>query len=466
MGKLRLRGKDLRNIGLTDNELVALAIQIANRHCKRMDKDAVLGQVAKVLQTPTDYALDPAWSHFAEILLRTDAPPKMAQKLRAAPLPYARFGAAHIEAGAIGQMDVAMRLPVAVGGALMPDAHHGYGLPIGGVLATEGAVIPYGVGVDIGCRMCLSIFEAPADYIHDHRQSLKSLLEQHTFFGHQTDPDPMDDAVLEHRAFQEIPFVKKLKNKAFQQIGSSGSGNHFVEFGIVEMKDRHTLGLPDGPLLALLSHSGSRGLGATIAQHYTKIAMEKCLLPKEAQHLAWLSLDDEDGQAYWRAMQLAGNYAAACHAHIHQRLARELGMARLATIENHHNFAWEETLKDGRKVVVHRKGATPAKMGEWGIIPGSMTAKGYIVRGKGEAGALWSASHGAGRLLSRQKAKSSFTKKELLDYLKMKGVELIGGDVDESPFAYKNIEEVMGAQSALVEVVGSFTPKIVRMDGN
>ena len=222
--------------------------------------------------------------------------------------------------------------------------------------------------------------------------------------------------------------------------------------------------MPISKYLGILSHSGSRGLGANIARHYTKIAMETCLLPKEAKHLAWLSLDSEAGMEYWLAMNLAGDYAAACHHQIHQRLGKALGEKPIATIENHHNFAWKETLADGREVVVHRKGATPAGKGVLGIIPGSMTALAFIVRGKGNGLSINSTSHGAGRLMSRTKARNSITPSELKKVLKSEGVELIGGGLDEAPLAYKNIHEVMAAQTDLVEVLGTFLPKIVRMD--
>ncbi|MCB0619812.1 MAG: RtcB family protein, partial [Saprospiraceae bacterium] len=213
-----------------------------------------------------------------------------------------------------------------------------------------------------------------------------------------------------------------------------------------------------------LSHSGSRGLGANIARHYTKLAMERCPLPKEAKHLAWLSLDSEEGMEYWLAMNLAGDYASACHHHIHRRIAEALGRSPLAMVENHHNFAWREIQPDGRELIVHRKGATPAQKGVLGVIPGSMIAPGYIVRGRGEGAALQSASHGAGRVMSRTVARNSITRYELKKVLEENGVSLLGGGLDEAPMAYKDIAEVMRAQESLVEVVGTFHPRIVRMD--
>jgi len=175
-------------------------------------------------------------------------------------------------------------------------------------------------------------------------------------------------------------------------------------------------------------------------------------------------MDSEEGQEYWLAMNLAGDYASACHNHIHKRLSAALGEEHIAKVENHHNFAWKETLEDGREVVVHRKGATPAGKGVLGIIPGSMTAEGFIVRGKGNVTSINSASHGAGRKMSRTKAKNSITTHQLNKILNDHGVELLGGGLDEAPMAYKNIHQVMDSQKDLVEVIGTFLPKIVRMD--
>lgn len=383
------------------------------------------------------------------------------------PVDFNIYGGDEIEEGARNQMEIAMKLPVTVTGALMPDAHHGYGLPIGGVLAVENAVIPYGVGVDIGCRMCLSIYDLSPAILEKNTSALKKHLQDHTRFGNRSGfKKPMDDQIFERKEFEEIKILRSLKDTAYEQIGSSGSGNHFVEFGISEIVDPgNEFNLPLGKYLAILSHSGSRGLGANIARHYTQIAMEKCILPGEAKHLAWLSLDSEEGKEYWTAMNLAGDYASACHHQIHRRLGNALGETPLAVIENHHNFAWKEKLADGREVIVHRKGATPAGIGVLGIIPGSMTAPGFIVRGKGNQDSISSASHGAGRKMSRTRAKDSITHKQLKQELEKHGVELIGGGLDEAPMAYKDINKVMGYQQDLVEIVGTFMPRIVRMEG-
>jgi tRNA-splicing ligase RtcB len=237
-----------------------------------------------------------------------------------------------------------------------------------------------------------------------------------------------------------------------------------VEFGELELFENNCFGLPAGKYTALLSHSGSRGLGTEIARRYSAIAREQCKLPREAGHFAWLDMDSEAGQAYWMSMNLAGDYAKACHERIHSNLCKALGLKMLATVDNHHNFAWKETLSDGKEAIVHRKGATPAHSGESGIIPGSMTTPGYLVQGKGDVQSLNSASHGAGRAMSRQKAKENFTQSALKKILMQEGVQLIGGSVEEAPLAYKDIERVMDFQKELVDIHGKFMPKIVRMN--
>ncbi len=212
-----------------------------------------------------------------------------------------------------------------------------------------------------------------------------------------------------------------------------------------------------------LSHSGSRGFGGNIANHYSKLAMSKTKLPPEAKQLAWLDLDTDDGQEYWIAMNLAGDYASANHHEIHKKIALALGREPALMIENHHNFAWKEQLADGTTVMVHRKGATPAGEGVLGIIPGSMSTPGFVVRGKGDATSINSASHGAGRLMSRTAALKTI-QRDLVDAeLLHKKVTLVGSDLDEAPMVYKNIHAVMAAQHDLVDVLASFQPRIVRM---
>jgi len=249
-------------------------------------------------------------------------------------------------------------------------------------------------------------------------------------------------------------------------LGTSGSGNHFVEFGAFRLAQADAqLGLAAGEYLALLSHSGSRGVGYKICEAYTRIAREQHPhLDRRARDLAWLDLSGEAGQEYWLSMELAGRFASANHAVIHRRVAEAAGLKELTVVENHHNFAWKETLPDGRAVIVHRKGATPAGPGVLGVIPGTMGDAGYVVRGRGLPGSLHSASHGAGRAMSSRRAKESISKTERYRYLAAHGVRLLGEvGLDEAPQAYKRVEAIIAAQAELVDVIGIFAPRLVLM---
>lgn len=370
------------------------------------------------------------------------------------------------------QMRAACELPIAAAAALMPDAHVGYGLPIGGVLATRGAVIPYAVGVDIACRVKLSVFELPVESLeHEHvRKRLRRAIEEETRFGiGAAFQQPREHEVMDSD-WSISPVTRHFKDKAWNQLGTSGSGNHFVEFGEFAVEQPiETAGgaLRAGRYVALLSHSGSRGTGASVCDHYSKLAMklhEK--LPKEQKHLAWLDLASQEGREYWDAMNLMGAYASANHAVIHKSIAKNLGEKVLISFENHHNFAWKETHDLGKgpeEVIVHRKGATPAGAGAIGFIPGSMATPGFLVRGKGEASSLDSSSHGAGRVMSRTKARESFRWAHAKEKLATARVEVMSAGIDEAPMVYKDILEVMKAQQDLVEVLARFDPRLVKM---
>ena len=380
--------------------------------------------------------------------------------------PYRVWGR-DLEPEAVKQMKNACTLPVAVSGALMPDAHVGYGLPIGGVLATHDAVIPYAVGVDIACRMKLSVMDLPVEALTEQRSTLTNAIERETRFGVGAAFRSRRQHEVMDADWRVTSVTARMKDRAWGQLGTSGSGNHFVEFGELAVID-DTVGLPRGCYLALLSHSGSRGAGAQVANHYSKLARDlHPELPQELAHLAWLDLTTEAGQEYWAAMELMGRYAAANHAVIHAHVARNLGVDVMLDIENHHNFAWRERhrLPDGSEaeVIVHRKGATPAGAGVIGIIPGSMGTPGYVVKGKGAAASLNSAAHGAGRRMSRKKAKDLFTWDVVQPFLRERGVTLLSAGLDEVPMAYKDIDEVMAAQRDLVEPLARFAPRLVKM---
>jgi tRNA-splicing ligase RtcB len=390
--------------------------------------------------------------------------------LRPEPLAAPIWGAEIIDAAAVDQLRNAMRLPVTVAGALMPDAHVGYGIPIGGVVALEDAVAPYMVGVDIACRMMMSIF--PPDELallenRSQRERLKKVLRQETRFGIGAEfgrYERREHAVMDDADWDALPQLRHLKDKAHRQLGSSGSGNHFVDVGVLEVDapGAAALNLRPGRHFAIMSHSGSRGTGAEIAKHFFDVARHLVPLPKELQHLGWLPLGSEAGQAYWLAMNLMGRYASANHHTMHRALCDALGILPERQLENHHNFAWRERWQ-GRDVFVHRKGATPAHAGEIGIVPGSQGHPSFIVRGRGSEAALNSASHGAGRRMSRNQARNTIARRERDAWLAERGVELMDAGMDEAPQAYKDITEVLGYQADLVEPLATFSPKLVLM---
>lgn len=462
-----INGKELIALGYAEGKILGLALEIAAASYAEEKDQKTLSILKRVRRKPEQYLDDAVLAPLAAALMEAEqVTVDTTIALKEDTDEYAIFGKAQIEEGALNQMNIAMKLPVTVAGALMPDAHQGYGLPIGGVLATKNAIIPYGVGVDIGCRMALSVFDIPEDHFFDNKAFYKRELIAHTAFGAGNGFKGQHRAyhnVLDRKEFEMNGLLRGLKDKAFAQLGSSGGGNHFVEWGIIDFAENdEVLGVEKGRYLALLTHSGSRGLGATLAGHYTRIAKEQCKLPQYAANLAYLDMDSEAGQEYWLAMNLAGDYASACHEVIHRKLTKAVGANVIAQVENHHNFAWKEMLND-EEVIVHRKGATPAGKGVMGIIPGSMTAPGFLVRGKGDVSSINSASHGAGRQMSRTQATKTVSKNDLRKILQDMGVSLIGGGLDEAPMAYKDIHQVMASQQELVDVIAKFSPKMVRM---
>ena len=462
-----ITGADLKAWGLPPGEAYGIILRDWPAWRAQHGADELRQLLVAVHEAPGDYLTHAVVAEVAAAFRALAERQTTEIALLDEPREFAAYGGEHIEDGAFRQMRTAMRLPVATGGAVMPDAHQGYGLPIGGVLACDNAVIPYGVGVDIGCRMCLSVFPEPVERLDEDGDRLAKVLKRNTYFGRETNKHWADHPIVDDPRLGATPLLRELRERARRQLGSSGGGNHFVEWGVVDVTDADEhAGLAPGRYLGLLSHSGSRGLGAKIAQHYTKQAMAVTKLPDEARHLAWLGLDTELGLEYWDAMNLAGDYASACHHVIHDRIAVSVRSRALVRIENHHNFAWREPDAEGRERIVHRKGATPAGRGVLGIIPGSMSAPGFIVRGRGERAALASASHGAGRRMSRTAAKRTISPDAWREELAANRVHLLGAGLDEAPQAYKDIHEVMAAQVDLVDVLGTFRPRIVRMCGD
>jgi tRNA-splicing ligase RtcB len=455
-----MNNQDLIRLGVPPGDALKLSyVHMRRLFAQGLDRAQVEADIASIVADPPSYFGDELRAPLAHAIYRPPFTP------RSEPAPWRQWGGG-LEPEAVKQMANACALPISVAGALMPDAHVGYGLPIGGVLATENAVIPYAVGVDIACRMKLTVYDCPANTLAGQRDRLANVIESETRFG-------MGCAFSDRRSHDVMdedwtisPVTKRMRDKAWSQLGTSGSGNHFVEFGALTIGE-NDLSIAPGEYLALLTHSGSRGAGAQVCDFYSKRAMDRHEhLPKALKHQAWLSLDDAEGQEYWAAMNLMGHYAAANHALIHEHIARKLGERVILDIENHHNFAWKERhVCNGveREVIVHRKGATPAGAGVLGVIPGSMASPGFVVRGKGAAESLHSASHGAGRVMSRTKALQSFTWSATRKLLAQSGVELLSAGLDEVPGVYKDIHAVMAAQTDLVEVIARFDPKLVKM---
>jgi tRNA-splicing ligase RtcB (3'-phosphate/5'-hydroxy nucleic acid ligase) len=456
-----MKSRELNNLGVPKGQAMQFALEAVKAAASQGLKQPEMREhISAVVDNPASFTSDQLWGPLATSLAGVFR--DQARFItREEPAPWRQWGDG-LEAGAVEQMVNACKLPVTVSGALMPDAHQGYGLPIGGVLATRDCVIPYAVGVDIACRMKLTVLDMPANALDKKTDVLCTAIERETQFGVGASfRKPREHDVMD-ADWSVSPITQMNRDKAWKQLGTSGSGNHFVEFGTLTL-DRDDLGLAAGVYLALLSHSGSRGTGAAVCEHYSRVAKDSHPeLPRELINLAWLDLDSEAGSEYWAAMNLMGEYAAANHACIHREIARHLGVEVLLDIENHHNFAWKEK-HNGQELIVHRKGATPAGRGVLGIIPGSMGAPGYVVRGKGVASSLLSASHGAGRKMSRTAAKAKFNWKEVKRFLDQRGVKLMSAGLDEVPMAYKDIEQVMASQSDLVASIARFDPRIVKM---
>ncbi|MEP3477646.1 MAG: RtcB family protein [Fuerstiella sp.] len=427
---------------------------------ERPSRSMIKARLIRVVDDPKLFVGDSIFDGLAQELLLDDGPGL------GDPIGYRTWGT-DIDQGAHAQMNDACRVPSAVGAALMPDAHIGYGLPIGGVLALENAVIPYAVGVDIACRMKLSVLDMPEETLTKNFDYYRTALENGTAFGVGSAHAKRQDHSVMDQDWNVSRVTRENKDKARKQLGSSGSGNHFVEFGVLSLQESDAeLGLKAGRYVALLSHSGSRGTGASVCSTYSTIARR--MMPRqyaELGRLAWLAMDSDEGQQYWDAMNLMGDYAAANHDVIHRLVSNLLGARVIADVENHHNFAWKEN-HFGKEVIVHRKGATPAGAGVLGVIPGSMADPAFIVRGKGKADSLNSASHGAGRAMSRTKAKDKYNFRAVQKDLEKKGVRVLSAGADEVPGVYKRIENVMAEQSDLVDVVARFDPRIVKMCGD
>jgi len=335
-------GAALQARGWTPGPLLGQAKKTGARLLQKgWETEAVLDALDAVRMQPLSHEADLDLGGLAAaVLAAMERDKKTAARssfaLRDTPIAYRIWGREGIDDGAVAQMDLAMRLPSTVAGALMPDAHIGYGLPVGGAFALDNAISPGAVGPDIGCSVYLTIFDASPDILDDprHIETLRRAIRDGAVFGvgAQTDPRHMPDhAVLDDPAWQDTPLTRSLQKKGVEQLGQSGSGNHFCSLGSFELVEE-TEGVPPGHYVVLASHSGSRGVGYKIADLYGKRAEELHKDVGEAKKVAALSLDEADGQEYWEAMNLALRFARANHEVIHTRIGR---LAGLHPLERH-----------------------------------------------------------------------------------------------------------------------------------
>jgi len=354
------------------------------------------------------------------------------------PLPYAKFGevGTDIPFNAIDQMNEVMRIPPALKGALMPDAHKGYAMPIGGVVGMLNAVSPSFVGYDIACRMTVSFLDispeefmkaklgfTPGGGLFEDMQAVSS-------FGIGSHFEkPHDHEVMHDPLWNQLPHLKALKDKAQNQLGSSGGGNHFFK----------------------------------LATYYQKLAEKEIQAQFRGikKGYEWLNMEHDTGREYWKIMQLMGRYAQACHHIIHDSFIKRTGISGHGRMENHHNFAWVEN-----GMYVHRKGATPAAQKQSGIIPGTSGTTSFLVEGLGNEESLNSSSHGAGRPFSRTEAKRRHDDEAFKKHWTETGVLYDSVGNDETYQAYKDIERVIKVQEgSLIKVIARMKPEIVLMGG-
>jgi tRNA-splicing ligase RtcB len=346
--------------------------------------------------------------------------------------------------------------------ALMPDCHQGYGMPIGGVLATQGVIVPNAVGVDIGCGMCALKTSLTEINIEEMKQVM-SRIREFVPLGFDHHDQAQDENLMP--SLEQMPengVVRRQYTAAKKQIGTLGGGNHFIE--IQKGSDGH---------IWVMIHSGSRNIGLKVADHYNRMASQL----NERWHssvtkkmdLAFLPIETREAKDYFTEMQYCVDFAFANRKLMMENIKSAFGnvmgevFQEVDFINIAHNYArWESHF--GTNVIVHRKGATSAREGEIGIIPGSQGTKSYIVRGKGNPESFQSCSHGAGRALGRKQAQRELNLEEEICSLNEQGILhsiRFLKDLDEAPGAYKDIQVVMENQRDLVDILVELSPLAV-----
>lgn len=401
----------------------------------------------------------PVWCTFrdaarAEQLAREAAElvlPPQAPEYRDSPL---RVFGDHAEA-TLAQMRNCMRVGNAVAGVICADGHLGYAQPVGGVIAYEGQVSISGVGFDIGCGNMAVRLDTPFTAIEDKVGLILADIRKHVSFGMgRANAERAEHPLFDDVAAWDASGMADYRQKARAQLGTVGSGNHYVDL-LRDTDDMVWIGV----------HFGSRGLGHTSATRYLALAggQDGMNVPPAVVDAA-----SEVGQRYIAAMELAGRYAHAGREWVVERVRRIVGGAVTHSVHNHHNFAWRE-IHDGRDLWVVRKGATPAFPGQQGFVGGSMGDDAVIIEGvdgEASAAALHSTIHGAGRVFGRREAMRRFARPQMDTWLRDRGVTLSGGDLDESPMAYRRLPEVLAHHAGTIRVLHTLRPFAVAMAGS
>lgn len=356
--------------------------------------------------------------------------------------------------GTIAQMRNCMSVGNVVSGVICADGHLGYAQPVGGVIAYEGQISVSGVGYDIACGNMAARLDLPYEAIKaDIPRIARDIASTISFGIGRTNAETVEHPLFDNKELWLQAQLEDYRPKAVSQLGTVGSGNHYVDL----MTDE------DG-YVWIGVHFGSRGLGHTAATKYMKAAGGT-----DGMNVPPAILDDtsELGERYIAAMTLAGEYAYAGREWVVERVRKILGASIQDTVHNHHNYAWQE-IHNGTNLWVVRKGATPAFPGQRGFVGGSMGDDCVILEGVDSPAAsasLHSTVHGAGRLFGRKEAKRRFTRDEMDRWLQDRGVTLIGADLDESPMAYRRLPDVLATHAGTVKILHTLRPFIVAMAG-